>query len=224
MMTGKLIEQLADGLSVTRPLPPPVERAVRWLVVSLLFIVVIVTLASPREDLVVKIAQQSFMIEQLAALSTALLAAYAAFASTVPGSGRRINLLPILPLTVWLGALGKGCIDAWLQSGAAGLTLQPDYMCLPSIALVGSLPAIVIVVMLRAGAPLTPRITLAWGGLAAAGIGDFGLRFFHAQDASLMVLVWQVGSVLLLTALAAGVGRWLFNWHRATTAALGRSG
>ena len=59
-------------------------------------------------------------------------------------------------------------------------------------------------VMLRRGAPLTPFATMALGGLAAAALGDFGLRLFHSQDASLMVLVWQFGTVVVLSVLAGG--------------------
>jgi hypothetical protein len=68
-------------------------------------------------------------------------------------------------------------------------------------------------VMLRRGAPLTPKITTALGGLAAAGLGNFGLRLFHPQDSSLMVLVWQMGSVLLLTLLCGMAGRLLLRWR-----------
>jgi hypothetical protein len=50
------------------------------------------------------------------------------------------------------------------------------------------------------------------GGLAAAGIGNFGLRFFHPQDASIMVLVWQMGTVFILTVLAGWAGRLLLDW------------
>jgi hypothetical protein len=57
--------------------------------------------------------------------------------------------------------------------------------------------------MLRCGPPLTPHTTTALGGLAAAGLGNFGLRLFHPQDAGLTVLVWQVGTVCLLPAIAA---------------------
>jgi hypothetical protein len=49
--------------------------------------------------------------------------------------------------------------------------------------------------------------------LAAAGLGSFGLRLFHVEDAGLMILVWQVGTVFLLTAMAAGAGRYLLNWR-----------
>jgi hypothetical protein len=70
--------------------------------------------------------------------------------------------------------------------------------------------------MLRRGAPLTPHLTATLGGLAAAGIGNFGLRFVHTQDASVTVLVWQLGSVFFLSALAGWVGHLLLNWRSIT--------
>ena len=43
-------------------------------------------------------------------------------------------------------------------------------------------------------------------------LGATALRLFHAQDASVMVLVWQFGSVALLTGLGALTGRQLLRW------------
>jgi hypothetical protein len=74
-------------------------------------------------------------------------------------------------------------------------------------------PAIAMALMLRRGAPLTPFVSAALGGLAAAGLGNFGLRLFHPQDASIMVLVWQMGTVFVLTALAGWAGRFLLDWR-----------
>ena len=90
--------------------------------------------------------------------------------------------------------------------------MRPDWFCFPAIVLVGLVPAIAMAGMLRRGAPLMPCVTTALGGLAAAGLGNFGLRLFHPQDVSLMVLVWQVGTVFMLTASAACAGRFLLNW------------
>jgi len=212
MKTARLIEQLAGGLDATRRLPPPWLRTAIWLSLSLPFLALVVLVVSPRADIAVKLTDARFLIEQGAALLTGIAAAYAAFVSTIPGANRKLLLLPALPLAVWLGTLGKGCLDSWLRLGPEGLALQPDWFCFPAILLVGSLPAIAILTMLRRGAPLTPCVTIALGGLAAAGLGDFGLRMFHAQDASIMVLVWQVGSVLAFATLAGCVGRQLFNW------------
>jgi hypothetical protein len=163
--------------------------------------------------LAAKLAEWRFVVEQAAVLLTGVAAAVAAFAMTVPGYDRRVLLLPLPPLALWLGSLGVGCIQDFARLGLSGLSLEPDWVCFPGIMLVGAVPAIAMVAMLRRGALVAPLPSAAYGGLAAAGIGEFGLRLFHPQDASLMVLVWQAGTVLILTLLAAWFGRRLLNWR-----------
>ncbi|UEM25182.1 NrsF family protein (plasmid) [Skermanella mucosa] len=47
---------------------------------------------------------------------------------------------------------------------------------------------------------------------------DLILRLFHAQDASLMVLFWQFGTVALLTAMPCAAGRRILRWRHAASA------
>ena len=211
--TDKFIERLAEAVEPVQPLSRPWIRTAAWLLVAIPYVVLVVLVVSPRADLLAKAVQWRYLVEQLAALTTGIAAATAAFATTIPGYDRKILFLPALPLAIWLGSVGEGCIQDWIQLGPDGLSLRPDWFCFPAIVLVGAVPAIAIAVMLRRGAPLTPHITTALGGLAAAGLGNFGLRLFHSQDASLMVLVWQVGTVFILTALAAWAGNYLLNWR-----------
>lgn len=217
--TQQLIEQLAGGVEPVARLPAPWLRTALWLGFAAIDVALFVLAMSPRQDLGRAVGDPAFMTEQLAALATGVTAGFAAFASVVPGSKRRIALLPLLPLAAWLGSLGTGCAASWIQRGPAGLTLTPDFACLPAIALIGLPPAVIIALMLRRGAPLTPHRTAALAGLAAAGLGNFGLRLCHAQDASLMVLVWQVGAVFVLTAAAAIAGRWVLGWKGLTRTA-----
>jgi hypothetical protein len=181
--------------------------------VAIPYIALVVFVVSPRADLISKASEWRYVVEQLAALATGLTAATAAFATVIPGYDRKFLFLPVLPLAVWLGSLGEGCVEDWIHFGPDGLSLGPDWFCFPAIVLVGAVPAIAMAVMLRRGAPLSPHTTTALGGLAAAGLGNFGLRLFHSQDASLMVLVWQVGTVFILTAMAAWAGQYLLNWR-----------
>ena len=211
--TDKFIERLAEAVEPVQPLSRPWIRTAAWLLVAIPYVALVVLVVSPRADLLAKAVQWRYLVEQLAALTTGIAAATAAFATTIPGYDRKILFLPALPLAIWLGSVGEGCIQDWIQLGPDGLSLRPDWFCFPAIVLVGAVPAIAIAVMLRRGAPLTPHITTALGGLAAAGLGNFGLRLFHSQDASLMVLVWQVGTVFILTALAAWAGHHLLNWR-----------
>jgi hypothetical protein len=215
--TSKLIQRLAEQIEPVRPLPVPLIRTAKWLIISAPYVALVALLMTPRQDLLLKLSESRYVVEQLSALAVAFAAATAAFAATVPGYDRKI-FLPILPLSLWLATLGHGCIQDWLHNGRDGLAIRPDWMCLPAIALIGALPAVTMAVMLRRGAPLRPHLTSALGGLAAAGLGSFGLRLTESQDASVMVFVWQVGSVVVLSALAASVGNYLLNWRSITGA------
>jgi len=213
MDTEKLIQTLAEIAQPVRPLPRPWMRSANWLAIAIPYIALVVYVMSPRADLISKLTEARYLIEQIAALATGIAAAIAAFATTIPGYSRKVLFLPVPPLAVWLGVLGQGCVSALMQFGLSGLSLQPDWFCFPAIVLVGAIPAVAMVAMLRRGAPLMPCTTVALGGLAAAGLGNFGLRLFHPQDASLMVLVWQFGSVFILAAFAGCMGRYILNWR-----------
>ena len=219
MDTDKLIQRLAESAEPVRPLRRPSIRTAAWLSLSIPYVALVVFMMSPRADLVEKMSDLRFVLEQVAALATGIGAATLAFATTSPGYNRKFFIFLVLPLAVWLGSLVQRCVGDWMQFGFNGLWLQPDWVCFPAILLVGAIPAIAMAIMLRRGAPLTPYATAAMGGLAAAGLGNFGLRLFHPQDASLMVLVWQVGTVIVLSALAGWAGPYLLNWHSIIDAA-----
>lgn len=214
METEQLIQQLAGLTQPVRRLPAPWRRAAIWFAISLPYVgLITVTHTMPMPiDLSRALGDWQFLLEQVATLATAGTAVMAAFCSTVPGYDRRMLFLPLLPLTVWLLSLGEGCVRDWLHWGARGLELRPDWSCLPPAALVGIVPMAAIVIMLRRGAPLYPRITLALATLAVAALGNFGLRFYHVGDASIMVLVWHFGSVALVSLMAGWIGRLVLNW------------
>lgn len=216
MQTNDLIERLANDARPVRRLPSPWARTVLWFAIAAPYVAAVVIAMSPRPDLMEKLSDLRFQVEQIAALATSVAAAVAAFAAIIPGYNRKILFLPLVPLAVWLASLGSGCIDAWLRRGVDGIVFRPDWICFPAIALVGAMPAVVMVIMLRRGAPLLPHMTMALGALAAAALGNFGLRLFHPQDASLMVLVWQFGSVALMSVMAGSIGRKLLDWHLVT--------
>jgi hypothetical protein len=152
----------------------------------------------------------------VSALVLGLGASVAAFATVVPGHNRKFLALLLIPLAGWLGSAGEGCWRSFVRMGPQALSLEHDLSCFPAIVLLGAFPAIAMAVMLRRGAPLTPHLTTALGALAAAGLGNFFLRVFHPEDVTVMLLVWHVGGVFALSALAAGAGRYLLNWPSIT--------
>ncbi|WP_445504687.1 NrsF family protein [Microvirga sp. G4-2] len=212
METDGLIHQLAADATPVHPLASPWKRTGLWLAMAIPYDAFVVILMSPRPDLAMLLADPRFQVEQVAALATAILAAAAAFACTVPGRSRAICLLPIVPLAIWLASLGYGCLQDWRALGPEGLRLRIDWDCLPAASLVGIVPAIAMVVMLRRGAPLFPRVTLALAGLAVGALAQAGMQIYHVGDISLMVLVWHLGSVAALAAVAGWIGRRVLRW------------
>ncbi len=212
METRALIEDLAAAATPIRPLGAPWRRTALWLAISIPYVGLLVSIHLAGIDAATRI-DLHLAVEQTAILLTALTAAIAAFSSVVPGRDRRIGLLPLLPLTLWLASLGEGCLHDWLMLGSGGLQLRADWHCAQLAVMLGVLPAIVMVVMLRRGAPLLPHVTLALGALAVAALVNFGLRIFHIGDISIMVLVWHVGGTALLSAFAGALSRYVLNWR-----------
>ncbi len=212
--TQDLIAQLATGVRPVRRLPAPWQRTLLWFGLVLPYAAIVAIMhgaALPTES------TARFAIEQGAALATSFAATLAAFATIVPGYNKRILLLPALPLAVWIASVGYGCVQDWVQHGPAGLAIRPDWDCLQPAAILGLVPALALLLMLRKGAALQPRLTVAFAGLAVAGIANFGLQFFHARDASIMVLVWHIGGAAVLAGLGSVLGRRLLRWRTALT-------
>jgi hypothetical protein len=215
METAQLIAELEAGATPVRRLPPPWARAARWLMIAVPTVAAVIVLMTPRPDLGARLGEARFAVELAAALATAILAAFAAFALTVPGRSRTIALLPLLPLAVWLGSVGQSCVGEWAALGPAALDVRVDWDCLRAAIPVGAAPAAAMVLMLRRGAPLFPRITFALGALAVGALANAGLQIYHEGDISIMVLVWHFGSVAVLAAIAALLGRLALPWPSA---------
>ncbi|MBI1330960.1 MAG: DUF1109 family protein [Alphaproteobacteria bacterium] len=213
MRTEDLIERLAADARPVHCLKSPFRRTAVWLAWSLPWVAAIVFTMGLRPDLAARLSDARWMIEEIAALATGLMAAMAAFCAGVPGRPRWEHFVPLVPLAIWLGALGQGCIQDWMHLGRAGLVLYADWQCLPGIVMIGFGPAVAMAVMILRGSPITPMTTTALGALAAGGLATAALRLFHQEDGSLMVLVWQSGTVFGLTLIAGLLGKTILRWR-----------
>lgn len=211
--TDALVKRLARNAGPVRRLAPPMERMLWWLLPSLAWVAVVISVIGLRPDIMERLATPVWMAEQAAALLTALTAGIAALCVGVPGRPAWERLLPVLPVAAWLVVVGTGSAGLWSTRPVPEGGFALDWMCFPGIVLVGSIPAVAMVVMLRRGAPLRPHLSVALGALAAAALANFGLRLFHMQDAALMVLVWQMGSVFVLAAVAGLAGPRFVSWR-----------
>jgi hypothetical protein len=155
---------------------------------------------------------QRFAIEQIAALATALTAGVAAFSLTIPGRSRMIALLPFAPLAVWMATVGQACANEW-SVGSPIMPILPHWGCFAATVIIGAVPAILMVAMLRRGAPLLPRLTTLLAALAVAGLANVCIRFLHSSDTSFVVLTWHVAAVMALAGALASRGQHAFSWR-----------
>lgn len=214
METDALIRDLSARAEPVRRLAPPVWRALGWLAIGVPIVVFVVWWhGAGAGKLAMAAANPRMLIEAAAMMATAVTAAIAAFSSVVPGASRRWLWVPLLPLAVWLLSMGESCIAAIRASGLSALGIDSD--CIVPAGLAGIVPAILIVWMLRRAAPMMPHVSLALAGLAVAALVNTGLLFFHAGDVSVTVLVWHVGFVAGLAALASAAAPALLSWRQA---------
>lgn len=209
MKTDELINMLATDLKPVRRLPPPAWRLIGWLAVSVPVMVLIVATMRMRADIGVKLTEPVFLMQELASLATALIAGWAALVTCVPGEPDWKRWTPVAPLALWMATLGHQCWDEWMHLGLSAMAFYSDLMCLPVIAMTSAVPALAMVLAIRRGACLPVPCAVWWGSLAAAALANVALRLFHTEDAALMVIVWQFGSVLLFMTLLSLCRRYL---------------
>lgn len=213
MHTDALIQKLCRDCEPCDRLACPTSRAAIWFALAIPYVAFIAFVILPGVEPGAHMQHWHFIVEQAAALTTTIAAAIAAFAATVPGRDRKLLLLPVAPLAVWIGAVVYGSATEGLDTGLQELMERPDWWCVRGILMLGAGPAVIMAVMLRRGAPMLPHVTLALGGLAVAGLANVVLRLVFAEETHLMVLVWHIGTVVVLTVLAGWAGAWLLSWR-----------
>lgn len=207
MRNEELIAQMAARATPVRRLAPPARRAVTWLGVALLLAAGVFAWHGPRPNLAEQLASPGMVIPWLVSILTGVLAIFAAFHLAQPDRSGRWLWLPVPALAVWIGTLGLGCLAAWLENGARGLVLEPGTDCLRPIALASVPLALVLLFLLRHAGPVRPLSTTVTGALAVSSFSSAAMELFHESDAALTVLVWHVGTVVILTALFLLVAR-----------------
>jgi len=202
----RLVEDLAGSLEPVRPLHSPALRAALWLGAALL-IGLILASRIDTAGFMLRMRVPDLALAALGAVLTAVCAAFAAFATSVPGRSRAWALLPLPALVLWVGASGFGCLRDWIAPGTGPAHPQEIAGCFSFLVCVSVPLSGLIVVMLRRACPLRPNLTAALGGLAAAAAAAALLMPFHPHDstaADLLIHAVAIVGVIGLNGLAGG--------------------
>src|SRR5262249_50259079 len=144
------------------------------------------------------------------------------FRLSLPDSSRLWAVLPLPALALWVATIGYGCLTDWVSMDPAGIHMGEAVRCFSTLLMTRIPLSIAMLVMLRYTALLRPLEVSVMGGLAVAAVTAFALSLFHDLDATVMILIWNLGVAVLIAALGSLFGRSLLTWMASHLATLPR--
>lgn len=204
-----LIEELAGSLRPVRRLPSPWRRTALWCG-AVVWVAAIFALFADFSALLHRLmATPDMWLSFLGSLGTAVLAAAAAFMTSVPGRPAWWALLPLPPLGVWLAASTAGC----LRMEPAPYTVPMPHMhsmaCITFIVLVSVPLASLMMWQIMRACPLRPALTASLAGLASAGAAAVILTLVHPFDATYEDLLAHLVAVIAVVGCVRLAGDWV---------------
>jgi len=210
--TPDLIERLAAEAAPVRPLRPPLARLAAWLVLAAAVLGLLAAAHGVRSDIAQRLREPTFLVGLVASAATGVLAALAALVASLPDRSRAWLLLPVPALAVWVSTIGYGCLTDWVSLQPDGMHAGKAVRCFATL-LVTSVPlSLAIFSMIRHVAPLRPATVTMTAGLAVAAVTSTALSLFHVLDATILILVWNLGMAALIVAVEGAAGRRLLGW------------
>jgi hypothetical protein len=210
--TPQLIDALVARAAAVRRLRPPFVRAGLWLGFAALVLALLTAVHGVRTDLVEQLRQPVFLVSLAAALATGILAAMAAFLISLPDRSQWWLLLPAPALAAWLSTIGYGCLTDWVSMDPAGVRLGETARCFATLLLTSAPLSLAMLAMLRYAVVLRARAVALMCALAVAALTSFALSLDHDLDATVMILVWNLGTAALITGIGGLLGRRMFLW------------
>jgi len=210
--TPDLIESLVAGAKPVRRLRPPVARAALWLLFALAIVSLLAVSHGLRPDLGARLGQPLFVTGLAASLVTGVLAAFAAFIVSLPDRSRIWLLLPAPALALWVSTISYECLTEWVSIRPDGVSLGEAADCFATLVLTSVPLWLAVLLMLRHVALLRSAAAAVAASLAVAATTSTALALFHDMDASVMVLMWNLGTAALLVGLGSAFWERMFSW------------
>jgi hypothetical protein len=209
--TQQLIDTLVECATPVQRLRPPLVRAMLWLAFAGLVIALVAMGHGLRADLTLSLQRPSFAVTTAAAVATGILSAITAFIVSLPDRSRWWLMLPMPALAVWVSTIGYGCFADWVSLGPEGVRYGDELRCFAILVFTSVPLAVALAVMLRYAAMLRAGAVATMGGLAIAAITASALSLVHNHDATAMILIWNLGTALVITGITSAFGRRIFG-------------
>ena len=210
--TPDLIDSLVASAKPVRRLRPPAMRAAFWLLFATAIVTLLAVSHGLRPDIGARMQQPLFVGTLAASLLTAVLAAVAAFIVSLPDRSRMWLLLPAPALVLWLSTISYECLTDWVSIQPEKIRLGEAADCFATLVLTSIPLWLAMLLMLRYVALLRSAAAAVAASLAVAAIASIALSLFHPLDASAMILMWNLGTAVLLVGLGGTFWEKMFSW------------
>jgi hypothetical protein len=214
MRTAEIIGALVED-HASQPKPMPIGRTL--LMVIMIGFAVSAALLSialgMRPDIVSALGTWRFAMKWIEVLVLVIVTAWAASRLSSPttrlGTASRPLLVPaLLLLTAVICELVSVPASVWL-SRAMGMN---GLMCVANLIFLSIVPFGIILYALRQGAPMSPAVTGAAGGLLAGAVGAAVYAMHCMDDSPLFVAIWYTLAIGLMTLAGLLIGRYVLRW------------
>ncbi len=210
--TNDLIENLVAQSRPGHRLRKPTWRAGFWLSLALGVLALLAIEHGLRPDLAEQLRRTSFSVSLVASLATGLLAAIASLTASLPDRSRWWLLLPLPTLLLWLSGVGYGCLTDWVEFDAGSVAPGEALRCFSTLLLVSLPLSALMFLLLRHAVRLRPRPVILMAALGVAALTSVAMSLLHQLDATLMVLIWNLGASLVIVAVEGAFGRRAMAW------------
>jgi hypothetical protein len=214
MRTDELINTLVADHAV-QPRPKPVGHGLVMAIIGGLAIsgALFALTLGVRPDIVSALGTWRFDLKLSVNLVLMIAATWVALRlsspTTKPLSAMRPLLVPaLLLLAAAMYELVTVPASAW-PSRAMGVN---GVMCLASIIFLSVLPLTATVYALRQGAPTSPAVMGAVGGLLAGALGATVFAMHCTNDSPLFVAIWYTLAIGLTAIVGLLVGQYVLRW------------
>ena len=207
METSAFIKTLANAAEPVRAIQRPMVRTVYWLLIAGAVLILLLAEHGLRSDIANQLRNPLFLIGTTASFLTSVLAAHSCLVASLPDRSRFWLLLPLAPLAVWMATVGYGCLTNWVSYDAGDLRMGTAVQCFATVLLISLPLSISIFVMLRHAVRLRPTFVTLVAGLAVAGMTSSAMALLYRLDATIMNLIWNLGTAALIVIFKAIFGR-----------------
>ena len=204
--TEDLIAQLTQSLVPVKRLAPPGHRAGFLSIVATMVIGLVCWHQGLRTDIAIKLADASFVVAVLAAWLTGATATLAALEVSLPGGRKTWAWLPLPSAILWIWGVGWGCLAHWVSVLEAKPVEDSAIHCLTTLV-AASIPLTLALWLSVSKAKPLARSNTSWlSAVAVAAFADVAHLLCHVVEATIFVLIMNLGTAAVIVAVLGLLG------------------